>query len=191
MSRPAQKASMQDLRRELAECALVVGEPRIYADLFNLGVTGRGVTGDSPETSLHFEAILASAPGQFRFARDQDDQGGAYAAVVFGVHDELGALADLAAWAIGAPDVRLRRGAVAVLGLECLSAPGAREPLHVFATPLAWMRAGRRGLLILAAEPVAHLPARLAPHCRRWRPPYEGRDRTPCRSAAATRRAPQ
>ena len=98
---------------------------------------------------------------------------GAVRAVVHVVHgDDAVAPVDLIAWTRDRPDRVLRclRAAVA-LGVDRIANPAsyfAGRPLKVYRSPLGWLRAGCRGIVILDADGVRdrldRLPARPEPY---------------------------
>lgn len=139
---------LNDCDRALLDCPPVVLNDRLYAKLLALGIFGAGVNGRSPFDALHFEAAVRLPSGLFEFGRDMRDATGARDAIIVPARDEFGELVDLAAWDDGA--VALWRGHVAMLGEDQLALPRIETPaLAVFADVASWLRAGRRGVVII------------------------------------------
>jgi hypothetical protein len=168
---------------EILECALVTIEPLVHAELFNLGVRWRGVTGEDYFSALRLEAIVAAGDGKFEFAKYYMSGRPAVRAFLFGCYDRLGDLADVAAWQLKDDIVQLMLGSVAMLGEHLIDVPRI-APLQVFNSPLQWLRGDRAGVYIIdprrAAAMLEHhtlattdrqsghaLRAQLAPFTRR------------------------
>ena len=105
-----------------------------------------------PELPARARVVLFPDRPLFDFADDVGDDGAA-PAFVFVARDEFGDACDLVAWAPGEARVAAWLGRASMLGLECLRAPrivydGA---LPVCETPLEWLRAERRAVVILDA----------------------------------------
>ena len=88
------------------------------------------------------------------------DQIGHVLAVIIPALDESGETADLVAWVPDTDVVATYHGAACILGEEAIDRPDAEDEedeenedgLRVFPSPLEWLRAGRRGVVILNAS---------------------------------------
>jgi hypothetical protein len=98
---------------------------------------------------LHAAKVCFWESGLFDFDDEAGDPSGAITAVIIECPDEYGDIADLAAWRPDAGKSALWRGRVFALGQDQLLAPRGGEPLMVYATVWAWLRAGRDGVVIL------------------------------------------
>jgi hypothetical protein len=95
----------------------------------------------------------------FDFAEEVKDGGEVGDAYIVLARSEMGDVADLVAWQPRSSNVASWLGRTAILGAECvyrarLSGNGA---LVVHDDPLAWLRAERRGIVILDAKRAAGL----------------------------------
>jgi hypothetical protein len=68
--------------------------------------------------------------------------------MTFIVKDDIGDVVDIAAWAPPRP-IHLLLGRGALLGAESVFAPNMTAGLLVHASPLEWLRAGCRGVVVL------------------------------------------
>jgi hypothetical protein len=146
----------------LLDCLPVVLHGPTHAKLFGLGIHGLAVTGGGLFNALHVEAVCFLPSGRFEFARHMRDQTGHVLAVIIPALDEFGETANLVAWVPDTGVVATQHGAVCILGEEALGEEAVDGPdadgeededgLRVFPTPLEWLRAGRRGVVILNAS---------------------------------------
>jgi hypothetical protein len=95
-------------------------------------------------------AHLSGSQPLFDFAEDVGEDG-ATPAFVFVARDEFGDACDLVAWAPSEARVAAWLGRASMLGLESLWAPRLMHEgaLPVCETPLEWLRAERRAVVIL------------------------------------------
>lgn len=137
----------------LLDCIPVVMHEPTYAQLFALGIHGAAVTGGGPFDALHVEPVCFLPDDRFEFARDLRDATGHVLAVIIPVLDEFDQTDDLVAWELNTNSIATWRGAACMLGEEAIDAPDADEDgLRVFSGPPEWLRAGRRGVVILDAS---------------------------------------
>jgi hypothetical protein len=103
-----------------------------------------------PELPARARVALFPDRPLFDFAEDAGDDGAA-PAFVFLARDEFGDACDLVAWAPGQVRVAAWFGRASILGLESLRAPRLKHEgaLPVCETPLEWLRAERRAVVIL------------------------------------------
>lgn len=134
---------------ELANSTPVTLHPSTHAKLFALGVRGEALTGGCIFNSLHVDAVCFLGGDRFEFARNLRDQSGHLLAIVIPCRDECGRTTDLAAWRPDTGAIATWRGEP-MLGADRIDAPQIEiEGLRVFATPLEWLHADRRGVVIL------------------------------------------
>jgi hypothetical protein len=139
---------------ELNECCwpVVLNRP-LYSRLFALGVYGDGVSGCGPFGALQFSDVLFRPAGRFELAREVGAVFGLVEAIIIPVYDEAGDIDDLAAWNVDTGALALWRGVALILGEEWINAPRIEsQTLTVFADVGSWLRAGRRGVVVLDAE---------------------------------------
>jgi hypothetical protein len=137
----------------LLDCLPVVLHGQTHAKLFGLGIHGPAVTGGGLFNALHVEAVCFLPSGRFEFARDMRDQTGHALAVIVPCLDESGETVDLAAWQMDTGAVATWQGVAAMLGEDGIDAPRIEvDGLRVFPGPAEWLRAGRRGVVILDSE---------------------------------------
>ena len=137
----------------LLDCLPVVLHGPTHAKLFSLGVHGPTVTGGGPFNALHVDSVCFLGKRRFEFARDMRDQTGHALAVIIPALDELGETIDLAAWQRETGAVAIWRGVACILGGDQIAAPRIEvDGLRVFRCPAEWLRAGRRGVVILDNE---------------------------------------
>ena len=77
-------------------------------------------------------------------------------ALIIPARDEFGSLVDLVAWIPGC-DLASWSGRVCLLGEQWACAPSLGEPLRVFPSALEWLRAGRRGVVVIEPREAAIL----------------------------------
>jgi hypothetical protein len=96
----------------------------------------------------------------FDFASDAgvDSTDDASLALVFLALDEGGEAADLVAWASGTNHIAAWFGEATLLGSERLLLPRLYDPLQVFPDPLAWLKAGRNGVVVVNPAKAWRLP---------------------------------
>jgi len=95
------------------------------------------------------DRVAFQSSGSFDFARDQHDSN-ALPAFIMGVLGG-GGLIDLCAWQLETDRTALWLGAGFALGEKQIASPHF-EPLPVWKSPLAWLRADRHGLVILRPD---------------------------------------
>jgi len=76
---------------------------------------------------------------------------GTHIAIIFACLDETCDLVDLAAWRPAAKQLALWRGRVKMLGEENAVLPRLGESLAIHDTPLEWLQADRRGVVLIDA----------------------------------------
>lgn len=135
--------------RALLDCWPVVCHDRTYAKLFALGIFGDGVNGRWPFYALAYDAVCFLPGDRFEFGRDMRDATGARDAIIVPAMNEFGELTDLAAWLPHTGELALWRGVVSMLGQNNIFAPRLGEPLLVHENVADWLRAGRRGVVII------------------------------------------
>jgi len=153
---PEIPADLRLLGIGLNECerALLDGWPVVlhplYSRLFALGIRGDGVNGRGPFDALHVADVLFRPGGRFDFSREVRELRGHVAAVIIPTRDECGDLVDLAAWNVDDGELALWRGVASMLGEDWMNTPRIEsETLAVFADVASWLRAGRRGVVIV------------------------------------------
>lgn len=88
--------------------------------------------------------------GLFEFVRDLREPGEIKDVAIIPRRDEFGTPIDLAAWDLGTGNIATLRGRAVMLGEEEVFAPRVEhDGLHVFPNPAEWLRARRRGVVIL------------------------------------------
>jgi hypothetical protein len=137
----------------LLDCLHVGSHEPTYAKLYALGVYGPTVTGGGLFNALHCDTVCFLPGGRFEFARDMRDPTGFEIAVIIPALDEWGQTIDLVAWRLDNGALATWRGAAAMLGENAIDAPRIEaDGLRVFPGPAEWLRAGRRGVVILDGE---------------------------------------
>ena len=126
----------------------------VWAHLYDLGVTGRGVNGHGSYGALGIDSVNFLPGERFDFCRLVGFTG-AVTAIVVPIFDEDGTLVDLGAWSQQHNRFALWRGAAPALGLENIFAPRIDGPLVAHPNVLSWLRAERRGVLIVDAKAAA------------------------------------
>ena len=114
--------------------------------------------GDASAAVVPQLRVELHADGSFDYAED------GVLASILPVRGLGGRMEDIVAW-VAADPARwwLRRRMVVILGMEAVeTADYMREPLLLFDTPLDWLKAGKRGAVILSWD--AHLPFYLPEH---------------------------
>jgi hypothetical protein len=103
-----------------------------------------------PDLPARARVVLFPDQPLFDFAEDVGEDG-ATPAFVFVARDEFGDACDLVAWAPSEARVAAWLGRASMLGLESLWAPRLMHEgaLPVCETPLEWLRAERRAVVIL------------------------------------------
>ncbi len=137
----------------LLDCIPVVLHESTYVKLFALGVHGAALTGRDYFDTLHCEAVCFLPGDRFEFARDMRDARGHVLAVIIPALAENGETVDLAAWRLDTGALATWLGVAVMLGEDRLTAPRIEvDALRVFPGPLEWLRAERRGVVILDPE---------------------------------------
>jgi hypothetical protein len=137
----------------LLDCLLVASHEPTYAKLFALGIHGPTITSGDLFVALHCDSVCFLPGGRFEFARDMRDPSGHVLAVIIPALDEWGQTIDLVAWRLDSGAVATWRGEAVMLGEEQINATRLEvDGLRAFPSPLEWLRAGRRGVVILDRE---------------------------------------
>jgi hypothetical protein len=141
---------LNECERALLDCWPVVLHKAIYSKLFALGIFGEGVNGSGAFDALEVADVIFRSGRRFDFSREVRELRGHVAAVIIPARDECGDLVDVAAWNIDDGEIALWRGVASMLGEDWISAPRIEsDPLAVFPDVLSWLRAGRRGVVIV------------------------------------------
>jgi hypothetical protein len=114
-----------------------------------------------PRDVPRIDCVIFDKRGGFEFARYRNDLRGT-GAMIFIINDHTGGVIDLAAWAPPQPPALwMARGSM--LGAENLFGFRMREALEIHPTPLEWLRAGCRGVVIINPQKSADLLRRAEP----------------------------
>ncbi len=141
---------LNECERALLDCWPAVLQKSIYSKLFALGIRGEGANGDGPFDALHIADVIFRPGARFDFASEIGSSRRSVAAVIIPARDECGDLVDLAAWNVDGGELALWRGVASMLGEDWTNAPRVEsETLAVFADVASWLRAGRRGVVII------------------------------------------
>ena len=125
--------------------------PQDRAWLRQQGVGPAGYFGRRGTCGLPMRDVVVFRRGRrFDFARHcRGEEIERRKVLTFLAHDELGAPIDVVAWDTANDTVACWLGLVGLLGLD-FPCPGiAGDPLVVFPDPLAWLKADRRGVVIV------------------------------------------
>jgi hypothetical protein len=137
----------------LLDCILVASHEPMYAKLYALGIHGPTATGGGLFRALHCDSVCFLPGGRFEFARNMRDASGHVLAVIIPALDEYCETIDLVAWSLETGAFATWRGQAAMLGEDGIDAPRIEvDGLRVFPGPAEWLRAGRRGVVILDNE---------------------------------------
>jgi hypothetical protein len=140
---------LNECERALRDGWPVVLHP-LYSRLFTLGIHGDGVNGHGAFDALHVADVIFRPGGRFDFSRDVREARGHVAGVIIPARDECGDLVDLAAWNVDDGELALWRGVASMLGEDWINVPRVEsDALTVFPNVASWLRAGRRGVVIL------------------------------------------
>jgi len=140
---------LNEPERALLDCWPLVLHP-LYSRLFALGIHGDGVNGRGAFDALHVADVIFRPGARFDFSSEVGTARGSVAGIIIPLRDESGEHVDLAAWNPDDGVIALWRGAASMLGAENILAPRIEsEALLVFADVAAWLRAGRRGVVVL------------------------------------------
>jgi hypothetical protein len=141
---------LNECERALLDCWPVVLHKATYSKLFALGIHGDGVNGHGPFDALQVADVIFRRGGRFDFSRDVRELRGHVSGVLIPARDECGDLVDLAAWNVDDGELALWRGVASMLCEDWISAPRIEsDALAVFADVASWLRAGRRGVVIV------------------------------------------
>ena len=141
---------LNECERALLDCWPVVLHKATYGKLFALGIFGDGVNGHGAFDALEVADVIFRPGDRFDFSRDVRDLHGHVAGVIIPARDECGDLVDLAAWSVDDGELALWRGDAAMLGEDWINAPRIElDALAVFPDVASWLRAGRRGVVIV------------------------------------------
>jgi hypothetical protein len=131
-------------------CWPVTLSREIYDRLFALGIRGLGVSGRGPFDALQFSDVIFRPAGRFDFAGEIGLVREQVGAIIIPARDETGEIIDLVAWNTQTGALALWSGDACMLGADQLTAPRVdMDALPVFPDAAAWLRAGRRGLVII------------------------------------------
>jgi hypothetical protein len=140
---------LNECERALLDSWPLVLHP-LYSRTFALGIQGDGVNGFGPFDALHVAEVIFRPGARFDFASEIGSSRGSVAAVVIPTRDECGDLVDLAAWNIDGGAFGTWRGVASMLGEDQLNAPRIGSgALAVFPDVASWLRAGRRGVVVI------------------------------------------
>lgn len=142
---------LNECERALNEhCWPVVLNKPVCSRLFALGIHGDGVTGCGPFDDLEVADVKFRPDRCFDFSHEVDAARGHVAGVIIAARDECGDLIDLAACNPDDGTLALWRGAASMLGEDQIGTPRVEsEALAVFADAASWLRAGRRGVVVI------------------------------------------
>ncbi len=142
---------LNECERALSDCWPAVLDEATYSRLKRLGIHGPGINGRGPFDALQVADVIfrPDQDQRFEFSRDAGSSVGAVTAVVIPVHDQAGDITDLAAWNMESGGFGLWRGVASMLGEDWLLSPRIDDALDVFPTVTEWLRAGRRGVVIV------------------------------------------
>jgi hypothetical protein len=140
---------LNEPERALLDCWPLVLHP-LYSRLFGIGIHGDGVNGRGAFDALHVADVIFRPGARFDFSSEVGTARGSVAGIIIPLGDEAGDLVDLAAWNPDDGALSLWCGAASMLGEDQISAPRLEsEALAVFAEVASWLRAGRRGVVIM------------------------------------------
>jgi hypothetical protein len=118
-----------------------------FSRMLSEGVPVQGLI--RPDLPARANVVFHQKRPLFDFADDVGDEG-AVSALIFLARDEDGEPEDLIAWAREANRLASWYGASAFLGADDILAPRLDvEGLRIHPDPLAWLKAGREGVVIL------------------------------------------
>lgn len=134
----------------LNESSLVVLDTAIYDALFALGISGDAITGLDAFDALHVEHVSFLPGRRFELTRNMRDQSSSTLAIIIPVR-EGGRTVDLCAWDLNNGTLATWRGAP-LLGQDVICAPRIEaDGVRVYVDPVEWLRAGRRGIVVIDA----------------------------------------
>lgn len=133
----------------LVDSQLVVLHERLYAQLFALGIAGKGVNGRGPFDALGCDVVVFLPNRRFEFAPDMRDATGSCFAVIIPAHDEYAEIIDLVALDLDTGRIATWRGMASMLGQDDVASSSFGEPMTVHEKAIDWLRAGRTGLFII------------------------------------------
>jgi hypothetical protein len=141
---------LNECERALLDCWPVVLQAATYSKLFALAMNAEGVNGCGAFDALHVADVIFRLGGRFDLSSEVRAARGHVSAVIIPARDECGDLVDLAAWNIDGGELALWRGVVSMLGEDGINAPRLEsETLDAFGDVASWLRAGRRGVVIV------------------------------------------
>jgi hypothetical protein len=129
-------------------------------EIAQIGVPEKALAGDEAKGTFKVSAApviwgIGCDGGTFMFGQKEDGSEPVMA-VMFVCRDEVGNVADMAAWSPRDSCIGTWQGRVSMLGEENCLKPRLGEPLAVFASPREWLKADREGVVIIDA--LAALP---------------------------------
>jgi hypothetical protein len=101
----------------------------------------------------------------FEFARHCKDQSSAVPALTFLARDVIGCVADIVAWHVASGRLVTWIRRVALLGEEEALRPRIDPHLLVHPDPFAWLRAGRRGVVVVDPRMASSVLENAGPFC--------------------------
>ncbi len=113
----------------------------------------------APHVGFPVLASRVAITGAHRFEFESLLQGDAdfQHALVIPARDEFGGVVDLVAWVPGRAGLASWSGRVCLLGEHWAHSSRLGEPLHVFPNALEWLKAGRRGVVVIEPHKAAIL----------------------------------
>jgi hypothetical protein len=139
-----------------------------YIDLLREhGVSESAITHDfasQPSLIRQDQVVLVGETG-FEFARYLKDQSEAISVLTFLARDVTGCVADIVAWDPSSGGLTTWVGRVALLGEEEALRPRLDRHLLVHPDPFAWLRAGRRGVVVVDPRMVFSVLENAGPLC--------------------------
>jgi hypothetical protein len=141
---------LNQCERALLDYWPVVLHKDTYSKLFPLGIYGDGMNGRGAFDALHVGDVIFRQGGRFEFSRDVREVHGHVAGVIIPAREKCGDIVDLAAWNVDDGELALWRGVASMLGEDWINAPHVEsDALAVFPDVASWLRAGRRGVVII------------------------------------------
>lgn len=110
----------------------------------NLGMTAHGDL-----SMVRADSVVFRKPRRFEFARYAKRADDAVQAFTFIARDQFGEPADIVAWEPRENRLATWRGLVSLLGEEQAFVARLDDEVTLHANPLDWLRAGRRGLVVV------------------------------------------
>jgi hypothetical protein len=147
---------LNECERALNEFGWPAALHPIWPTIYRLGVRDDRASGRFLD-ALQVTDVIFLESERFDFAAEVGALRGTVAAIAFPVFDEFGEIIDLAVWNVDGGKLALWRGVASMLGAENVFAPRLGQPLLAHETPLEWLRAGRRGVVVVDPQRAAPL----------------------------------